>query len=86
MFLLWFSKECNSSKLFYWFHITYFECDSAIFLFIGGYINYCGTFFFFFFFFFFLGGVAMVLQHRYFIQKILGTSTICSHEYGFDMP
>ena len=30
------------------------------------------------FFFFFLGGVAMVLQHRYFIQKILGTSTICS--------
>ena len=40
----------------------------------------------FFFFFFFLGGVAMVLQHRYFIQKILGTSTICSHGYGFDMP
>ena len=36
--------------------------------------------------FFFLGGVAMVLQHRYFIQKILGTSTICSHGYGFDMP
>ena len=35
---------------------------------------------------FFLGGVAMVLQHRYFIQKILGTSTICSHGYGFDMP
>ena len=36
--------------------------------------------------FFFLGGVAMVLQHRNFIQKILGTSTICSHGYGFDMP
>ena len=33
-----------------------------------------------FFFFFFSGGVAMVLQHRNFIQKT------CSHEYGFDMP
>ena len=39
-----------------------------------------------FFFFFFLGGVVMVLQHRYFIQKILRTSTICSNGYGFDMP
>ena len=31
------------------------------------------------------GGIAMVLQHRYFIQKTLGTSTICSNRYGFDM-
>ena len=35
---------------------------------------------------FFSGGVAMMLKHRYFIQKTLGTSTICSHGYGFDMP
>ena len=41
--------------------------------------------FFFFFFFFFAGGVAMVLQHRYFIQKTLITGTICSHGYGFDI-
>ena len=39
----------------------------------------------FFFFFFFAGGVAMVLQHRYFIQKTLSTGTICSHGYGFDI-
>ena len=37
-------------------------------------------------FFFFAGGVAMVLQHRYFIQKkTLSTGTICSHGYGFDI-
>ena len=39
----------------------------------------------FFFFFFFSGGVAMVLQHRYFIQETLSTGTICSHGYGFDI-
>ena len=39
----------------------------------------------FFFFFFFVGGVAMVLQHRYFIQETLSTGTICSHGYGFDI-
>ena len=44
-----------------------------------------GSFFFFFFFFFVAGGVAMVLQHRYFIQKTLITGTICSHGYGFDI-
>ena len=36
-------------------------------------------------FFFFAGGVAMVLQHRYFIQETLNTGTICSHGYGFDI-
>ena len=37
------------------------------------------------FFFFFAGGVAMVLQHRYFIQETVSTGTICSHGYGFDI-
>ena len=41
--------------------------------------------FFFFFFFFFASGVAMVLQHRYFIQETLSTGTISSHGYEFNI-
>ena len=35
--------------------------------------------------FFFASGVAMVLQHRHFIQETLSTGTICSHGYGFNI-
>ena len=52
---------------------------------VGSLGTHRNFFFFFFFFFFFAGGVAMVLQHRYFIQKTLITGTICSHGYGFDI-